>query len=84
MNCFEALFDLSNQTGCTTEERQRADVHYNVHRQVHVLRTWKRWWLEVCLPSYRFIYINHMPPYVLSYLLAQHCMYRIVRFCVCY
>ena len=47
MHCFEALFDLSNQTGCTTEERSRADQHYNVHRQVHVLRTWKRWWLEM-------------------------------------
>ena len=41
--CFEALFDHSNQTGSTTEERARADHHFSSHRQRRFLRRWHRW-----------------------------------------
>ena len=47
MQCFEALFDHCNQTGSTTEERARADVHFTAHRKRHVLRTWRHWSVQM-------------------------------------
>ena len=56
-------------------------MHYNVHRQVHVLRSWKRWWLEVPpppslfmdIPSIRHITSLHICHNTVTLLDTYHC-----------